>query len=55
MTNEAHELNLAELNEVSGGQGDGTHTGGGGGKGTGGGKKHWWAGPDTGSSVANIA
>jgi bacteriocin-like protein len=49
------ELNIDELNEVSGGEGDGTHTGGGGGNGTGGGRKHWWAGADDGNSVANIA
>jgi hypothetical protein len=40
---------------VTGGEGDGSHTGGGGGNGTGGGRKHWWAGADNGASVANIA
>ena len=58
MTNldvEIDELTMDELNEVSGGEGDGTHTGGGGGKGTGGGRKHWWAGGDNGAAVANIA
>jgi bacteriocin-like protein len=58
MTNlnvEINELTIDQLNEVTGGEGDGTHTGGGGGKGTGGGRKHWWAGADNGNSVANIA
>ena len=58
MTNlnvEIDELTIDQLDEVTGGEGDGSHTGGGGGKGTGGGRKHWWAGADNGASVANIA
>jgi hypothetical protein len=59
MTNlnvEIDELTIDQLDVVTGGEGDGTHTGGGGGNGTGGGRKHWWAGGDNaGATVANIA
>jgi bacteriocin-like protein len=58
MTNlnvEIDELTIDQLEQVTGGEGDGSHTGGGGGNGTGGGRKHWWAGGDSGASVANIA
>jgi hypothetical protein len=49
------ELTMDELNGVSAGDGDQTHTGGGQGNGTGGGRKHLWAGGDDGNASSNIA